>query len=272
MENKIPKIIHYVWVGGKPKPDSVLRCIESWKKFCPDFQIKEWNETNFDINSVPFVKEAIECKKYAFASDYIRMYALYHEGGIYMDTDVELIKPIDQFLVHRAFSGFENKICIPTALMGAEKYHPFFKMQMLYYHGRHFLHKDGKMEVVANVNIITALARMFYGLELNNQYQELKNGVAIYPKEWFCPKSYVTKEINLTENSYAIHHFEGTWLTNANRRADAFMKFISKCMTKKMFEKMNYSFERRAYEKYYKKFVKEWTAKDDKTKFEENKK
>jgi len=259
-EIKIPKVIHYVWVGGKPKPESVLKCIESWKKFCPDYEIKEWNETNFDINSVPFVKEAIECKKYAFAADYIRMYALYNEGGIYMDTDNEVTKPMDRFLVHRAFSGFENKICVAAAPLGCEKQHPLFKLMLDYYQDRHFL-KNGKMDMVPNVKILTAFLIYKFGMANNNTYQELKEGIAIYPKDWFHPKNYITGEIENTPNTHGIHHFAGTWLTQANRRADAFMRFISHCMPKKWFEKMNYSYEKRAYKKFYKNFVKNYLEK-----------
>ena len=105
----IPKIIHYCWFGGKPKPELAEKCIESWKKFCPDYEIVEWNEGNFNINSNLYVKQAYEAKKYAFVTDYVRLYALYTQGGIYMDTDVMVLKPLDEYLNHEAFSGFESK-------------------------------------------------------------------------------------------------------------------------------------------------------------------
>lgn len=118
MTNKIPKIIHYIWVGGREKSDLAKKCIESWKKFCPDYKIKEWNETNFDMEQNLYLKQAYQAKKFAFVSDYMRLKVLFDYGGIYMDTDVELTKPLDEFLVHRAFSGFENKVWMPTAVMG----------------------------------------------------------------------------------------------------------------------------------------------------------
>ena len=261
MENKIPKIIHYVWVGGKPKPDSVLKCIESWKKFCPDYEIKEWNESTFDINSNMFVKEAIENRKFAFASDYIRLYALWTEGGIYMDTDVELVKPLDEFLVHRAFSGFENAVWIPTAVMGAEKEHPWIKLLLSYYDGRHIA-VNGKLDTTTNVQIISAQTRLFYDIKMNDTYQELEDDLVFYPHDWFCPKNYVTEVIESTENTHAIHHFAGSWTTNKNKTADKFVKFIRKLFGAKLFEKMKLKFLRRESNKYYKKFKKLYKGKN----------
>ena len=110
----IPKIIHYCWFGGKPLPELAQKCIASWKKYCPDYEIKEWNESNFNLNSCDYVREAYEAKKWAFITDYVRLYAMVTEGGIYMDTDVEVIKPLDPFLKHKAFSGFEDEVSIPT--------------------------------------------------------------------------------------------------------------------------------------------------------------
>ena len=110
----IPKVIHYCWFGRNPLPPLAIKCIESWKKYCPDYEIKEWNEDNFDLDLFPYTREAYDNRKFAFVTDVVRLYALYHEGGVYMDTDVEVLKPIDCFLTHHAFSGFENeKSAIP---------------------------------------------------------------------------------------------------------------------------------------------------------------
>lgn len=257
MEHKIPKIIHYVWVGGNAKSENILKCIESWKKFCPDYKIKEWNESNFDINSVIFVKEAYECKKYAFVADYVRLYALYHEGGLYMDTDVEVIKSLDKFLVHSSFSGFENAVWIPTAIMGAEKGNEWMKLLLDYYKNRHFI-VNGKMDMTTNVDIITALTRMFYGVKLNNTYQELKNGVCLYPNEYFCPKNYVTGKIELTENSHAIHHFAGSWLDSKTKKADKFVKKLRNFFKDKLFSKFEKMFFKMHANKFYRKLKKEY--------------
>jgi mannosyltransferase OCH1-like enzyme len=118
---KIPKIIHYVWLGGKAKPDYLIKNLESWKKYCPDYEIKEWNETNFDLSSNRYLEEAIKMKKWAFASDYIRLAVLYNEGGIYLDTDVEILKPLDKFLRHDFFTNFENLAMICFAVTGTVK-------------------------------------------------------------------------------------------------------------------------------------------------------
>ena len=123
----IPKIIHYCWFGGNPLSDLAQKCIDSWKKYCPDYEIKEWNESNFDLNSCDYVREAYQAKKWAFVTDYVRLYAMVTEGGIYMDTDVEVIRPLDSFLSNRAFSGFEDETNIPTGIMACEKGFPLFE-------------------------------------------------------------------------------------------------------------------------------------------------
>ena len=135
----IPKIIHYCWFGGKPLPELACLCIESWKKFLPEYRIIRWDEESFDINSNTYVKEAYENKKYAFVTDYVRLYALYTHGGIYMDTDVEVRRPLDQFLQHQAFSGFESYHDIPTGIMASEKGFQGIKDQLDYYNNRHFV-------------------------------------------------------------------------------------------------------------------------------------
>ena len=121
----IPKKIHYCWFGGNPKPKLAEKCIKSWKKYCPDYELVEWNETTFDIDSAPlFVRQAFESKKWAFITDYVRLWAMYNYGGIYMDTDVEVVKPLDRFLSEKAFSGFESSNYVPTGIMASEKDNP----------------------------------------------------------------------------------------------------------------------------------------------------
>ena len=123
----IPKVIHYCWFGKGKMPVLADKCIKSWKKYCPDYEIIEWNEENFDINCCDYVREAYENRKFAFVTDYVRLYAMYTYGGIYMDTDVELLKPLDSFLQDAAFIGFENKESIATAIIGCNKENKFFK-------------------------------------------------------------------------------------------------------------------------------------------------
>jgi mannosyltransferase OCH1-like enzyme len=207
----IPKIIHYVWVGGNLLPPLAEKCIESWKKYCPDYKIIKWDETNFDITSNQYCKEAHKSKKFAFVSDYIRLFALVNHGGVYMDTDVELIKPIDEFLKHQAFSGFENETYISTCVMACEKNFPFFRDLLTEYADRKFILTDGNMNLTSNVTYITETC-LHKGLILNNCLQSI-DGFTIYPGDYFCPKSYETGKLSITENTCSIHHYDASWLS-----------------------------------------------------------
>lgn len=216
--NRIPKIIHYCWFGGNPLSQEAEGFIASWKKYCPDFEIREWNESNFDITCNAYVREAYEAKKWAFVTDYVRLWALDRYGGIYMDTDVELLKPIDRFLEHTAFSGFENEGYIPTAIMGSVPGGEWVRLLMHDYDDRHFLLPDGTMDTTTNVITITRVTQEHYNLRLDNSFQELENVLTLYPKDYFCPKNYSTRVIELTENTHAIHHFSGSWMDAKERR------------------------------------------------------
>ena len=212
-QSQIPKIIHYCWVGRNPLPSDVRKYIESWKKYLPDYVILEWNEDNFDITSNRFVQEAYDSKKWAFVSDYVRLYVLYNYGGIYLDTDVEVLKNLDVFLHHEAFSGFETGNIIPTGIIGARKNNPWIKHLLTYYENRSFYRNDGTLDLTANTKIITHMTQeLDASLHLDNSYQELKSGVVLYPNDFFCPKDGVTGIITQTENTYTIHHFAGSWL------------------------------------------------------------
>ena len=215
----IPKIIHYIWFGGNQLPTLAEKCIESWKKYCPDYTIKKWSEDNFDIEICPYVKEAYTEKKWAFVSDFVRLYALYNEGGIYMDTDVELIKPLNTFLNHEGFSGFENGINVPTGIMGCEKGNTVIKMLLDEYYGRHFVLKDGTIDLTTNVTVITD-AFLKLGLKQDNSYQEL-NGFALYPKSVFCPIDQQTGVLTISDDTTAIHHFDGSWRDDETRKLSA---------------------------------------------------
>jgi hypothetical protein len=205
----IPKIIHYCWFGKNPKSELALKCIESWKRYCPDYEIIEWNEDNFDICYCDYVREAYEAKKWAFVSDVARLYALVNYGGIYMDTDVEVIKSLDRFLIHQGFSGFEDLENIPTGIMAAEKDHPMFRKLLEYYDDRPFV-VDGELDLTTNVTTITNMLQP-EGFQPNNTYQEVA-GIALYPYDYFCPRDIHTLKLVVTENTYTIHHFAGSWL------------------------------------------------------------
>ena len=197
-------------------PELALKCIESWRVNLPDYELKEWNENSFDINSNFYVKEAYESRKFAFVTDYVRLYALYTEGGIYMDTDVEVLKNLDSFLDLPAFSGFEDNMHIPTGIMAAEKGSIWAKWQLEYYSGRHFLLPDGTLDLTTNVDIIGGLMEE-KGFILKNGLYNFQNIITIFPKDYFCPKSHTTGKIELTENTYTIHHFAGSWKSSSDR-------------------------------------------------------
>lgn len=206
----IPKVIHYCWFGKGVKNQQIKNCIDSWKIYLPDYEIKEWNELNFDVNSILYVKEAYNAKKYAFVSDYVRLYALYNEGGIYMDTDIEVIKNFDDLLTKSSFVGFEDIDCVGTGVMGAEKGDKWLFDNMEYYKKRHFRLAFGILDVTTNVRVITKYM-LSKGIVLNNEYQTIDGQIAVYPKDYFCPKSWKTQEIYCTNNTFCIHHFACSW-------------------------------------------------------------
>lgn len=211
----IPKIIHYCWFGRTPLPREVEDIINSWKKYCPDYEFKVWNEDNFEMYLYPYVREAYENGKYAFVTDVVRLYALYNEGGIYMDTDVEVIKSFDNFLHHNAFMGFEDDTHVSSAVIGCEKSNQWAKDNLDYYKDRHFIKEDGSFDLQTNVITITR-NMVERGLRLDNSYQELGD-FTVFPKDFFSPKDYYTEKIKLTKNTHAIHHFSRTWCENESR-------------------------------------------------------
>ena len=220
----IPKKIHYVWVGGKKKPKDIERCIKSWKKNLKDYEIIEWNEENFDINSHPFTKGAYEAKKWAYVSDYIRMYAIYNEGGIYLDTDNLVLEDLDKFLEDRAFVGFENKDYPYTAAFGAEKHHPLIKEVLDYYEGREFTFDSKDQMKAVNTKIVSDILIKKFHCQVNNQEQHLKGGIHVYPDYILC---------NPSKDSSVIHIFTGTWMEGAKPLARKINKFIKLRLTTK---------------------------------------
>lgn len=210
MINKIPKTIHYCWFGGNPLPELAQKCIASWKKYCPDYEIIEWNESNFDLNKYVYVREAYDAKKWAFVTDVVRLFALVNYGGIYMDTDVEVLRPLDDLLRYDAFSGFEALDRIPTGIMACEKAHPMFCELLKDYDNLHFIKEDGSYDFTTNVTRITEHC-LKYDLKLDNSMQTV-NGFTLFPFDYFCPKNFDTKITKITKNTYTIHHFDSSWL------------------------------------------------------------
>ncbi len=201
----IPKIIHYCWFGGNEKPELIKAYINTWKKYCPEYEIIEWNESNFDININAYTKQAYEAKKWAFVSDVARLYALYNCGGIYMDTDVEVLKPLDEFLENKAFTGFESKDSPITAVMGAEKNDSVVKMLLDYYDNALFINEDGSYNMTTNTHIITNYF-LKKGVRTNGKEQTIDT-FKIYPQIYFCPNNF-SRIFNVpSKKSYTIHHY-----------------------------------------------------------------
>lgn len=210
----IPKIIHCVWFGGKPMPEKEKMCIESWEKMMPDYEIMIWNETNFDVNKVRYVKEAYVLKKYAFVSDYVRLWALYNYGGIYLDTDVEVIKPLDDLLSKTVFCEFETTM-VAVAICGAERKNAWIKELLDEYHDRKFLLPIGALNTVTNLRYVTNSCER-HGLIRDGKHQILDNGLEVFENDYFLPTYHENGKADLTENTYTIHHYSGSWTAKKN--------------------------------------------------------
>ncbi len=203
----IPKIIHYCWFGGGEKPAVAKKCIESWKKFCPDFEIHEWNEDNCDYLAIPFMAEAYRAKKYAFVSDVMRLLVLEQYGGVYFDTDVEIIRAFDDLLVYKAFFGFETYEFVNTGIgFGAEAHNSIVEQMLREYEPL----LDGRHGVVGCPGLNTD-ALLKFGLKQNGRLQELDD-VMIFPADYFNPMDSTTGKLTKTENTYSIHRYSMSWI------------------------------------------------------------
>ena len=213
----IPKKIHYCWLGGNPLPESAKKCIRSWKKYCPDYEIIEWNESNYDFTKNRYMKEAFEAKKWGFVPDYARLDIIYQYGGIYLDTDVEMVRPFDDLLKYAGFAGFESDRYVNLGQgFGAEPGNPVIKKLMDSYERTSFLNPDGSMNLTASPELNTAtLADM--GLCCDGSLQTI-NGFTFLPPEYLCPKSFNDGIIRKTKNTYSIHHYGASWF-DANQQA-----------------------------------------------------
>lgn len=211
----IPKKIHYCWFGRGEMPELAMKCIESWHKFMPDYEYKLWNEDNFDINCNQYVKEAYEAKKYAFVTDYVRLYALYTEGGIYMDTDVEVLKSFDPLLHLNGFIGFEGtkRKHIGTGTIACQPNGDWVSEQIHAYDDASFILTNGSYDLTTNPIRITRIM-VQNGFVQNGVEQDYKD-MHVFPTEYFCPRQ-TTGEFFLTDNTFSDHHFMGSWNNNSN--------------------------------------------------------
>ena len=227
----IPKIIHYCWFGGKPLPKSAEKCIASWKKYLPDYDIKRWDESNFDVNAIPYTREAYAACKYAFVSDYARFWILYHYGGVYFDTDVEVIRPIDDIINRGGFLGVEsNRNGIYTVNPGlgfaATQGTAVIGEMMNLYSTFHFINTDGASDL-KNIVEITTDYLSSKGLQNTDEIQDCC-GFTIYPKDYFCPIDYDTRELKITENTRTIHHYAESWVPRSTRFKNALSRLFGK--------------------------------------------
>ena len=237
----IPKIIHYCWFGGNPLPDMAKKCIKSWKKYFPDYEICEWNESNFDLKSCDYCREAYQAKKWAFMSDYARFWILYNYGGLYFDTDVEVIRDMSEIVNRGAFMGCEavNKCATGLGLgvnpglgLGVNPGLGLYKEILDFYHTIHFANEDGTLNEQTVVFYTTNILKK-HGLQDVEKIQNIA-GVYIYPAEYFCPMNYGTGKLTITKNTVSIHHYSASWhsklddIVYAVERCDS-NKFEYKC-------------------------------------------
>lgn len=215
----IPKIIHYCWFGPNEKPEIVRKCIKSWEKFCPDYEIREWNEKNYDISKAPlYVRQAYEAKKWAFITDYARLEIVYNHGGIYLDTDVELVRSLDDFLQYDAFFTFDCDASIATGLgFGCRKQAEILVDLMADYQTIPFLLDDGRYDRTPcperNMRVF-----LRHGLKQEDTFQMIGN-IAFFPSEYFSPMSFHDMVLRQTENTVAIHWYAATWHTKSAKKA-----------------------------------------------------
>ena len=238
----IPKKIHYCWFGGKELPKLAKKCIKSWKKYCPDYEIICWTEENFDLNQNRYAKEAYDAKKWAFVSDYVRLKVVCDEGGIYLDTDVEIIKSIDDFLNYSGFMGFDEKGIIATGLgFGTEKGNKIIAAMLRDYDDIPFILPDGSYDLTPcpdrNTETLVSL-----GMDVKNTDQ-IFEGMRFLPQEYLCPMDYYTGKKTITEKTRSIHHYCASWTSKKTKRTTRIKRIIGVKMYDKLYGKFLHKFK-----------------------------
>lgn len=226
----IPKVIHYCWFGGAEKSELIKKCIHTWKQMCPDYEIVEWNENNFDINICPYVQEAYQEKKWAFVSDYARLWIVYNEGGIYLDTDVELLKSLNGVLGYKTFFASEDDHNINTGIgFGSVAQSHVIKALMDDYESIHFIRDiDRSCDMLPCTTRNTESFERKFGSTQNYLNRLSENGIMIFSQEYFCPFNNVTGEMNITDKTIAIHWFSASWRSKYINRREKIMRPIKK--------------------------------------------
>ena len=227
----IPKVIHYCWFGRGEKPELARKCIASWKKYCPDYKIIEWNEDNLDLNLNRYAKEAYEAKKWGFVPDYFRLWIVFNYGGIYLDTDVQLLKSLDPLLDNHAFCGFEQSSAPFFAALGlgfgAEKGDPTVEKLMRQYDELRFTNEDGSFNQTPSPQYSTQLLCK-YGLDTTSNTIQIVDTMTVYPYDYFCPKSFETGLSRRTENTFSIHHYDSSWLDDEGKEYHEMKRRLAK--------------------------------------------
>lgn len=232
----IPKVIHYCWFGRGEMPPLAKKCIKSWKKKCPDYQIICWNEENFDLNQNRYMQEAYRQKKWAFVSDYVRLKVIYDHGGIYLDTDVELLKPLDDLLHYSGFMGFDEKGIVATGLgFGGEKGNPIVGELLKDYADISFIRDDGSCDLTPCPDRNTATLKRL-GMDINVTDQTFM-GTVFLPREYLCPMDYYTGKKTVTKNTYSIHHYCASWTSDVTKRTTRIKRLIGLKMYDKLYGK-----------------------------------
>lgn len=233
----IPKIIHYCWFGGNPKSELILKCIESWKKFAADYKIIEWNENNFDLNKYKYVRQAYDKGKFAFVSDVVRFDVLNKYGGVYLDTDVELLAPIDSFMNSSMFMGFDKRNKVASGLIfGSISNHPILADVLTYYDTTPFIMSNGNIDTTTVVTILSdVLTANGYVLDGKMIKDE---SLTVYPSEYFDPLDYENEKLTITKNTIAIHYYAGSWKSKKDRIIARIGLMMKKIIGKDLYEKV----------------------------------
>ena len=233
----IPKVIHYCWFGGKPMSSMQKKCLKSWKRCCPEYEIRLWNEGNFDINVCDYAREAYDAGKWAFVSDYARFRILYEQGGIYLDTDVELMRPLRELDQDGCFMACETPGTVaPGLIIGTPAGDPVMKEMLDGYHTRHFIREDGTRDQTTVVEYATGILKE-RGLQAVDTVQRLE-GSTVYPPRFFCPQSLKTGKVELTADTYSVHRYAASWETPGNRFRGRVYRTLYRCLGEKTAEKI----------------------------------
>ena len=238
----IPKVIHYCWFGKGKMPKLAKKCIKSWKKYCPDYEIICWNEDNFDLNQNRYMSEAYKAGKWAFVSDYARLKVIYDNGGIYLDVDVELLKPIDDLLLNQGFMGFDEKGIVASGLgFGAKKGNALIGEFLKDYEDIHVVSADGTFDLTPCPDRNTDTLKRL-GMDMDNKSQVFMDMVFL-PDEYLCPMDYYTGKKNITKNTYSIHHYNASWTSPVTKRTTRIKRIIGVKMYNKLYGKFLHKFK-----------------------------